>query len=539
MALSFQSAYDRLLSGCACEIKQDLISWTNLDLNDLLGGSLRREDSLLGLTVLHAVFEAARKSLQEKSICPVIQEIVLTLLQKEIAGNLMKLLLMTADKFIAHCCLVTLNSLARCSLDLQQHFFSTLGKHLDRFTLAGDEEKTQCCHLITFLMTADTRSCHPEETTTSSCPVATVSTLQTANLHVLSTAILSAAVKCLHSMLPLVQKGASHDILYLSLSLWLRLVRRHSSMDMLGGSLPQCLIQLSMGDDPLVASMALEILDQGLHPVTTEAQFSKVPSWVPTVGRQVIEAVQQGWFDKLHCRTGFCGFAGTCKEPSLKSSEQDIAVPQGDSRMIRRVMLVLLKSSAACLQQGQQEGLPKALKAGLAWFRSKTPVGVGVPDLDHLVHLFLEQDDQLMECLLSMLLLHLHRPASWTVSTPILNPHRMFLKFLGSLGNDHITLIDFVTSQETCALLYFVRYLKLVLSDWENFVRCHDELDGSPKVQDASNPDTSAQLDVTMATLVRTRIKLEKMSQRRDLLPFSVAPLVRLIEQCEMIYENG
>ncbi|XP_077509515.1 protein lines homolog isoform X1 [Amblyomma americanum] len=539
MAAVFQKAYDRLLSGCACEIKQDLISWINHDLNDLLGSTLQREDTLLGLTALHAVFETARKSLQKKAICPVIQEVVTALSQKETAENLMNLQLLTADKFTAHCCLITLNSLARCSMDLQQHFFSNLGKHLDRLTMARNEEKTRCCQLLTFLMTADTKSCHPEETNTNSCPVLTVSTLQTANLHELSSAILSAAVKCLHNMLPLVQEGASHDVLYPSLSLWLRLVHSHCSMDVLGGSLPQRLIQSSMGEDPLVANMALEILDQGLHPVTAEAQFSKVPLWVPSVGKQVIEAVQQGWFDKLCCRTGFCGFAGTRKEPSLKHSEQDAAVPLGDSRMIRRAMLVLLKSAAACLQQGLQEGLPEALEAGFAWLRSKTPSIISTSDVDHLVHLFLEQDDQLMECLLSTLLLHLHRPASWTVSMPTLNPHRMFLKFLGSLGNDHVTLIDFVTSQETCALLYFVRYLKLVLSEWEAFVRCHGELDGRPEVQDVSNPETHARLDVTMAALVRTRIKLEKMSQRRDLLPFSVAPLVRLIEQCELMYENG
>lgn len=132
----------------------------------------------------------------------------------------------------------------------------------------------------------------------------------------------------------------------------------------------------------------------------------------------------------------------------------------------------------------------------------------------------------------------LFRPSIWMATTLIADPHRMFLKFLGSLGNDHVTLIDFLTSQETCALLYFVRYLKLLLSDWDNFVKCHGELSFSSEVHDTSGQEASAQLDVTMATLVRTRMKLEKMTQKHNLLPFSVAPLVRLIERCEDIYEG-
>ncbi|KAH9383764.1 hypothetical protein HPB48_025534 [Haemaphysalis longicornis] len=114
----------------------------------------------------------------------------------------------------------------------------------------------------------------------------------------------------------------------------------------------------------------------------------------------------------------------------------------------------------------------------------------------------------------------------------------MFLGFLRSLGNDHVTLIDLVTSQETCALLYFVRYLRLVISDWDTFVRCHNE-----PIADAEEGDPSsrlqAQLDSTMAALVRTRIKLEKMAQRPGLLPFNVTPLVRLIERCESLYEGS
>lgn len=538
MAVRFQNVHERLLVGCACEIKQELNSLVDHGFVDLLGGKLLQEETLLGLTVLYAMSETLRKSSQMKAICPIIQDALATLVQKEILGNLLSLQLLSPDKFVAHCCLLTLNSLARCSKDLQEAFFGALDKRLDILGTVPVNEKTRFCQLITFLLTADIRSSHPEEATDMSCPAPAVSTMQAANLDDFSSGISSAAEKCLHSMLPCLQNEASHDTLYPTLCLWLKLVQSRPSMEVLGGLLPQHFVQWSAGEDPLVARTVLEILDRSLQPAIEEAKLSKVPPWVPLIGQQVIEAVHRGWLDQLHFRTGFCGFAGTSREPSCKYPEQNLALSQGDSRVIRLAMLVLMKSSTACLMQGMQEGLPKALEAGLTWLRSKTGVAASVPDADCLVQLFLEQDDQLMECLLSELLLHLHKPSIWTATTAIANPHRMFLKFLGSLGNDHVTLIDFLTSQETCALLYFVRYLKLLLSDWDNFVKCHSELSVSSEVHNTSAQETCAQLDVTMATLVRTRMKLEKMTQKHDLLPFSVAPLVRLIERCEDIYES-
>ncbi|XP_037512778.1 uncharacterized protein LOC119389533 [Rhipicephalus sanguineus] len=536
MAVRFQDAHERLLLGCACEIKQELNSLVDNEFVDLLGGKLPQGDTLLGLTVLHAMSEAALKASKTKATCPIIQDALVALVQKEVVGNLVSLQMLSPDKFVAHCSLLALNFLARCCRDLQEALFNVLGKRLDILATVPVNEKTRFCQLITFLLAADARSTHPEEAIDTSCPAPAAITMQAANLDDFSSGISSAAEKCLHGMLPCLQNEVPHDTLYHTLSLWLKLVQSHATMDVLGGLLPQHFVKWSAGEDPLVARTVLEILDRGLQPVIEEAKFSKVPPWVPLIGQQVIEAVHGGWLDRLHCRTGFCGFAGTSREPSCKYPEQDLALSQGDGRVIRLAMLVLLKSSTACLMQGMQEGLPEALEVGLAWLRSKTAAVASVSDADCLVQLFLDQDDQLMECLLSELLLHLHKPSVWTATAPIADPHRMFLKFLGSMGNDHVTLIDFLTSQETCALLYFVRYLKLLLSDWDNFVKCHSEL--SVSKHDTSGQEMAAHLDLTMATLVRTRLKLEKMTQKHNLLPFNATPLVRLIERCEEIYES-
>lgn len=49
------------------------------------------------------------------------------------------------------------------------------------------------------------------------------------------------------------------------------------------------------------------------------------------------------------------------------------------------------------------------------------------------------------------------------------NPHCHFLILLQSISFDHSILLDFLISTETCFLEYFVRYLKYLRSDWQNF----------------------------------------------------------------------
>ncbi|XP_007529216.1 protein Lines homolog 1 [Erinaceus europaeus] len=49
------------------------------------------------------------------------------------------------------------------------------------------------------------------------------------------------------------------------------------------------------------------------------------------------------------------------------------------------------------------------------------------------------------------------------------NPHCIFLFFLRNIGFDSTVLLDFLISSETCFLEYFVKYLKLLQKDWDNY----------------------------------------------------------------------
>nr|XP_034986669.1 protein Lines homolog 1 isoform X1 [Zootoca vivipara]XP_034986671.1 protein Lines homolog 1 isoform X1 [Zootoca vivipara] len=102
--------------------------------------------------------------------------------------------------------------------------------------------------------------------------------------------------------------------------------------------------------------------------------------------------------------------------------------------------------------------------------------------------LFIEQDDDMLEAAKTLLTVHLkferfwHKAGlslchsddgTWTAFTHQngCNPHCIFLFLLKSISFDATVLLDFLISSETCFLEYFVRYLKLLVQDWDHFVK--------------------------------------------------------------------
>nr|XP_060611651.1 protein Lines homolog 1 [Anolis sagrei ordinatus] len=99
--------------------------------------------------------------------------------------------------------------------------------------------------------------------------------------------------------------------------------------------------------------------------------------------------------------------------------------------------------------------------------------------------LFIEQDDDLFEASKALLTIHVkiervwHDAGSatfhsdyetWTHQNGC-NPHCIFLFLLKSIAFDASVLLDFLISSETCFLEYFVRYLKLLVENWPQFVQ--------------------------------------------------------------------
>nr|XP_021530039.1 protein Lines homolog 1 [Aotus nancymaae] len=121
-----------------------------------------------------------------------------------------------------------------------------------------------------------------------------------------------------------------------------------------------------------------------------------------------------------------------------------------------------------------------------------------------LSRVFIEQDDDMLEAAKASLGIYLTLTRGceatesltqgkevWTHHTHEngYNPHCIFLFFLGNIGFDSTVLLDFLISSETCFLEYFVRYLKLLQKDWDNFLTICNNFDAAESKYDTSTCD--------------------------------------------------
>lgn len=147
-----------------------------------------------------------------------------------------------------------------------------------------------------------------------------------------------------------------------------------------------------------------------------------------------------------------------------------------------------------------------------------------------LIHLFDDQDDYLIEAMVCTLdvtsiLSFRHNPFPELVA--MLNPVYTFLEFLKMISNSSDLLLDLLVSNETCFLLYLLRFLKYVRLNWSMFAAScrHSEIGGNA-------------LDDAMAVLIRLRLQISRLVSR-SLYPYDISPVLRLLESCESLYEGN
>ncbi|XP_054706847.1 uncharacterized protein LOC129216656 [Uloborus diversus] len=213
-----------------------------------------------------------------------------------------------------------------------------------------------------------------------------------------------------------------------------------------------------------------------------------------------------------------------------------------------------------------------------------------IKGLDHhssngsvILSYFIEDDELLFYVMLSTLRIYIVFKKSRTTNLEILaalekeaNPHYVFIELLQKLGFDHNELISFLTSDETCFLLYLLQYLKLVINEWHAFVQVHmlllhgerkksqndenvkqtlrtecDAIDERVQPVDLleslkpvphlvpyadSSDDEPEQLDEcvekSVLVLIHLKVALEKLSKINEF-PFTVSPLISLLQECE------
>jgi protein Lines len=147
-----------------------------------------------------------------------------------------------------------------------------------------------------------------------------------------------------------------------------------------------------------------------------------------------------------------------------------------------------------------------------------------------LIHLFDDQDDYLIEamvCCLDVTSGISFRNNAFPELVAMLNPVYTFLEFLKMISNSSDLLLDLLVSNETCFLLYLLRFLKYIRINWSIFVQSCQDCGMSNNV-----------LDDTMTVMTRLRIKIGRLVSK-SLYPYDIAPVLRLLESCENLYDGN
>lgn len=150
-----------------------------------------------------------------------------------------------------------------------------------------------------------------------------------------------------------------------------------------------------------------------------------------------------------------------------------------------------------------------------------------------LIHLFSDQDDYMIEsmvCTLDITVGIFYRNSVFPDLIVMLNPFNTFIEFLKIVSEDSDVLLDYLVSNETCFLLYLLRFLKYVRRNWSKFVySCENQ---------NTNLRSRSGLDATMTVLIRLRLQINRLVSRQ-LFPYNISPVLRLLETCENMYEGN
>ncbi|XP_018015886.1 protein lines isoform X2 [Hyalella azteca] len=145
------------------------------------------------------------------------------------------------------------------------------------------------------------------------------------------------------------------------------------------------------------------------------------------------------------------------------------------------------------------------------------------PIAEWMVKLFSSHDDWMVEAMVCGMDIHSGLANSFRgggVINSWLCPHTSFLIFLDTVRFDSSVLLELLISNETCFLLYLLRYLKLVKRS----------LSSAESLQKAGS-NTNINLHAAVQTMFTLRHSLKKLVAK-ELFPYNIAPILRLLDQC-------
>lgn len=224
-----------------------------------------------------------------------------------------------------------------------------------------------------------------------------------------------------------------------------------------------------------------------------------------------------------------------------------------DKTMLQRMSLLVLKSIAVTVKEMRcdssdssidssdynaiqdmqivERSIRDVLKKLDVFIRNNLEFHPETPFTKMLIHLFSEQDDYLIEsmvCTLDITVGIVYRNSMYPDLIPMLNPISSFIEFLKVVSYDSDVLLDYLVSNETCFLLYLLRFLKYVRRNWPKFLETCQQ----------SDTRGTRGLDDTMRVVIRLRLQISRLVSK-SLFPYNISPVLRLLEVCESLYEGN
>ncbi|XP_060520413.1 protein lines [Cylas formicarius] len=224
-----------------------------------------------------------------------------------------------------------------------------------------------------------------------------------------------------------------------------------------------------------------------------------------------------------------------------------------DKSLLQKMILLVLKSVAITIKETRSDSsdssvgsddydfyqdmqliersIRDVLKKVDAFIKNSLDFHPETPFSKVMVHLFSDQDDYMIEsmvCTLDITVGISYRNAVFPDLLNMLNPTHSFIELLKIVSHDSDVLLDYLVSNETCFLLYLLRFLKYTRKNWAKFVNSCGE----------GSTSRSNELDDTMTVLIRLKMQINRLVAR-ELFPYNISPVLRLLEVCENLYEGN
>lgn len=228
------------------------------------------------------------------------------------------------------------------------------------------------------------------------------------------------------------------------------------------------------------------------------------------------------------------------------------SIPNIDRTLLQKLVLLVLKSVAVSVREMRsdssdssmdstddearsemnliEQNMREVLKKLETFLKNKMEFLPATHFSKILIELFGDQDDYLIEsmvCTLDVVIGLSYRNNMYPELVSMMNPVYIFLEFLVMIRHGSDLLLDLLVSNETCFLLYLLRFLKYIRANWPMFTTsCHM----------FKNDDT--ELDSTMKVLNRLRLKISKMVARSQY-PYDISPILLLLQSCESLHDGN